>query len=356
MKARERFVKQLLGEPIDRGCLWEDRFWAETRQRWLSEGMAPDYDFGFDFLESDSWSMFPVDYGYHPAYEETVLECHEDKKIIQDQYGVQKVVHADGTGMPQFLRFPLESAGDWAELKERLASDLAGRIPSAEQGRLASEQEEVPVTIGQSHLCGLFSLIREMAGDQCYYLFYDEPDLVKDIVTFQTNRICRFIKEATARTKVDRLFIWEDMCYKTGPLISPAIFEEFFLPGYAKVVQTAKECAISLIDVDSDGNIEKLLPLWLESGVNCLHPFEVQAGMDVNQIRRKFGTGFAMRGGVDKRALAHSYQEIDREIERIRPAYEAGKYLPHMDHSVPPDVPFRNYCYYLEKLQMLLGM
>ena len=231
MKARERFVKHLLGEPIDRGCLWEDRFWTETRQRWLTEGMAPDHDFGFDFLESDSWKIFPVDYGYHPAYEESVLECRGDKKIVQDPYGIQKIIRTDGTGMPQFLRFPLESAADWTELRQRLASDLPGRIPSEEQGRQAAEQDEVPVTIGQSHLCEFFSLIREMAGDRCYYLFYDDPGLVKDIVSFQTKRICRFIREATARTRVDRLFIWEDMCYKTGPLISPALFEEFFLLG-----------------------------------------------------------------------------------------------------------------------------
>ena len=85
-----------------------------------------------------------------------------------------------------------------------------------------------------------------------------------------------------------------------------------------------------------------------------LHPFEVQAGMDVAEVRKKFGGNFAMRGGVDKRALARGKKDIDAEIERIRPAYEQGRYIPCADHSLPPDISFYNYCYYLERLKKLL--
>ena len=63
-----------------------------------------------------------------------------------------------------------------------------------------------------------------------------------------------------------------------------------------------------------------------------------------------------MWGGVDKRTLTAGKAEIDTEMERIRPAYELGRYIPCIDHSVPPNVSFYNYCYYIDKLKKLLGL
>lgn len=86
-----------------------------------------------------------------------------------------------------------------------------------------------------------------------------------------------------------------------------------------------------------------------------LHPFEVQAGMDVVAIGKQYGGRVTLRGGVDKRQLTTDRAAIDREIERIRPAYESGHYIPAADHSIPPDVPYDNYCYYTEKRRKLVG-
>jgi uroporphyrinogen decarboxylase len=193
-------------------------------------------------------------------------------------------------------------------------------------------------------------------GDNCYYFIYDEPEMIREMLNFQEERICRMIKKATAEARVDRVFIWEDMCYKAGPLIGPDMFRGLLTPPYTSVIKTARECGIRVIDVDSDGQIDSLLPLWVEAGVTMIHPFEVQAGMDVVQVRKAFGCNFAMRGGVDKRALARDKKEIDSEMERIRPAYEQGRYIPCADHSIPPDVSFYNYQYYLDKLKVLLGL
>jgi uroporphyrinogen decarboxylase len=96
--------------------------------------------------------------------------------------------------------------------------------------------------------------------------------------------------------------------------------------------------------------MDSLIPVWLDAGLNFLYPFEVQAGMDVLAVRRKYGRGLRMWGGVDKRALAHGPRAIDAELARLKPLMDEGGFIPHTDHSIPPDVPFRNYCYFMEKL------
>lgn len=358
MTNRERFIRCSLGQSTDRGVFWEDRLWSETRARWRSEGMTENFEFGYDFYESESHSALNVDYGYLPRFEEKVLEDLGNKLHIIDQYGVEKLVMKDNPGLQHFLKYPVENRRDWEKLSARLDADNPGRFGEGwiEKAKNTEASGSAPLTLGGGHLCGFFSFLRETMGDNCYYHIYDEPELIRDMLQFQEDRICKMIMKTTEHVKIDRLFIWEDMCYKTGPLIGPEMFGELLTPHYSRLIKTAKNCGVKVIDVDSDGMIDSLIPLWLEAGVNMIHPFEVQAGMDVSAVRKTFGGNFAMRGGVDKRALAREKKDIDAEIERIRPAYEQGRYIPCADHSVPPDVPFYNYQYYIEKLKKMIGL
>ncbi|MCL2741873.1 MAG: hypothetical protein FWE70_07170 [Oscillospiraceae bacterium] len=357
MTGARRFVDCVLGRPTDRGVLWADGLWGETLERWRREGMAEGHDFGYDFSESDTRAGIPLDYGYIPPFETRVLEDMGDKQRIVDVYGVEKIVMKGNRNLQQFIRYPVACRDDWERLNKRLAPDAPGRFGDGwrEGARKAAAKGAAPTTIGGGHLCGFFSFLREAMGDGCYYMMHDDEGLIRDMLSFQANRIKRLIREATSAARIDRLFIWEDMCYKNGPLIGPAMFRSFLSEHYADVCGVARSCGIPVVDVDSDGRIDALIPLWAEAGVNLMHPFEAQSGMDVNRVRREFGYGFAMRGGVDKRMLAQGRRAIEMELDRVRPAYEAGRYIPHVDHTVPPDVSFNDYCHYLDGLKRLIN-
>ena len=358
MTGRERFINNALGKPADRGILWADGLWGETRERWIKEGMTDGYDFGYDFSEADPNGRPSVIYGYAPAFQIRVLEDMGEKQRIVDEYGVEKIIMKNNPGLQQFIKYPVTDKKDWESLKKRLDSDSPDRYLKGWEENInkSALKGDIPITLGGGHLCGFFSFLRETMGDDCYYKIYDDEGLVRDMLVFQAERIKKMIRNVTAAVPLDRLFIWEDMCYKNGPLISPNMFRSLLLEYYSSVIETAAASGIQIIDVDSDGNIDELLPLWLDAGVNMLHPFEVQAGMDVNIVRKKFGHNFAMHGGIDKRAIAAGKNEIDAELARIRPAYESGRYIPHADHSLPPDISFHNYLYYLDGLKKIIGI
>jgi uroporphyrinogen decarboxylase len=64
----------------------------------------------------------------------------------------------------------------------------------------------------------------------------------------------------------------------------------------------------------------------------------------------------AVFGGIDKRVLAASKQEIDRHLERILPAMrERGGYIPTCDHGVPEEVSLDNYLHYRKRCLELGG-
>ena len=76
--------------------------------------------------------------------------------------------------------------------------------------------------------------------------------------------------------------------------------------------------------------------------------------MDPVYLRKKFGKSLRMLGGVDKRVLATDKKNIKKHLEQLRPVVEEGGYIPTVDHTVPPDVSFENFCYYMELKQKLL--
>ena len=73
-------------------------------------------------------------------------------------------------------------------------------------------------------------------------------------------------------------------------MISPAMARRFLLPCWKQWCDQARAAGVPVMDMDSDGFIGELIPLWIEAGFNVCDPIEVAAGNDINQFRRAFGT------------------------------------------------------------------
>lgn len=106
--------------------------------------------------------------------------------------------------------------------------------------------------------------------------------------------------------------------------------------------------------VDTDGNCEQLIPLFLEGGVTGLLPFEIQAGMNIEKVRAQYPDLIIM-GGIDKTALSKGKDSIRREIEKAARMINTGGYIPYADHAVQPDVSFENYKFFRNELKKVLG-
>ena len=84
-----------------------------------------------------------------------------------------------------------------------------------------------------------------------------------------------------------------------------------------------------------------------------MYPFEANSNnMHVADVRRN-NPRLAMQGGIDKRSLVKGKKAIDKELEEKVPLVLQGGYIPHIDHAVPPDVSFSNYCYFRNLVQKL---
>ena len=129
------------------------------------------------------------------------------------------------------------------------------------------------------------------------------------------------------------------------------------VPRYKKITELLRSKGIDVIYVDSDGNVEQIIPLWLESGINHVWPLEVAAGNDAVALRKKYGKNLILSGNIDKRALIKGKEAIREEvISKVPFLLEQGGYIPSVDHLVPPDVTFGNYCYYINLIREVAGL
>ena len=146
------------------------------------------------------------------------------------------------------------------------------------------------------------------------------------------------------------------MAYRAGPLISPRHFKQFLVPHYRRIADLLHQHGVDVIWLDCDGDIEALVPLWLEAGINCMFPLEVGTwGADPVHYRRQYGKDLLMMGGFDKHILQGSKEGIAAEVQRLAPLVEEGGYIGFCDHRVPPDVPLENYLFYLETVRAVWG-
>ena len=353
MTHRERFVESLKGGSVDRFFRYEHGPWPTTRERWLREGYPTDA--GFDrYFEMDPLFRFSINSGYtdspyEPVFDEETIEETDAHRIYRDVDGIVRRelrVERD-TSMPQFLSFPVSSRSDWERIRNRLdPADAAKRIGNLEPLAKRAADPTIPNMLP---ICGAFGHPRNLFGDEgLAYLLYDDPDLYREILDNWLALYRELISQLTSAVRVDALLIWEDMCFKNGPLIGPDHVAEFMLPWYENLIDHCRSCGVEAILVDTDGDCTLLIPLFLSVGVDALMPFEVQAGMNVAQIGSEYPS-LGIMGGINKRALREGREEIRREVDRVMPAFlDRGGFIPTLDHTVPPDVSYRNFQYYLQ--------
>ena len=154
--------------------------------------------------------------------------------------------------------------------------------------------------------------------------------------------------------KFDFAHLWEDICYKNGPLVTPAVFDEKVGPHYKRITGLLNQYGINIVSLDCDGLIDSLVPTWLNNGVNTMFPIEVGTwNASIGPWRKKYGQALRGVGGMNKNVFSGDYSSVDAEIERLKPLIALGGYIPCPDHRIAPDAKWDNVRYYCERMRKL---
>ncbi len=373
MTGRERYLETLLFGKPDKIPFSPGGPREKTLKRWHQEGLPEEVSW-FDYvcqkigLQKESSSQkrvsLQVNFKMIPTFEEKVLEHKNGHYIVQDwmgniteisdEYDFTYIRRAKDFVTRKWHKFPVETPADFEEMKKRYNPDDPDRYPDKfnELVGIAKERDYV-VTISFS---GIFWQLREWCGfEPLCMMLIEQPEFVKEMAEFWISFVSKTMARVLDSGVVDCMRISEDMAYKEKSMISPEMTREFLLPGWKRWGLEARQAGVPIFDVDSDGRIDELIPIWLEAGANVCDPIEVAAGCDINEYRARFGRKMAYRQGVDKRCIAKGGKSIEAELARIEPVVKDGGYIPGCDHGVPFDISLENFVYYSKLLAEMTG-
>src|SRR5512145_3019340 len=203
------------------------------------------------------------------------------------------------------------------------------------------------------HLNDVFSLPRYLMGMQDLLMsIVMQPELVRALVEMSVNINLKLAKEVAARgAKI--VYTGDDYAYNKGPLMSPRHFREFFYPGLCRVMRGYKELGLYTIK-HTDGNLWPILDMIIDSGIDCLDPIDPQAGMDLGEVKAKYGDRVALKGNVDCAQLmtfGTPNEVVEATKEALRIGMPGGGFILSSSNSIHSAVKLENYAAMLRTLR-----
>lgn len=341
MTSSDRFLAAVRHQEADRIPI-DDTPWQTTIERWhhegLPEGTSPRDYFGYERAGSGADLSFQL-----PP--ETLQET-EAYKIVKDAWGATTKVFKGRESVPDLIDFPVTDRRTWEQdFKPRLAWNESRVSWEAGLAGNSALREKGTSFILFSAGFGYDRVQRFVGAPWVLTAMVEEPEWVKDMMDTIAELIVTAAEEMLGRGfRFDGAFIWNDQAYRNGPFFSPAMWREFELPCQKRLIDFFHSKDLPVV-MHTDGDVRRLIPMFIEAGLDCLQPLEVKAGMDLVELKRQYGDRLAFMGGIDVQAMAHpDPRVIEREIRtKIPVAKKGGGYIYHSDHSVPDNVSFEQY-------------
>lgn len=306
------------------------------------------------------WDYVPImdcggNLGLRGGFTPQTIEETSEYIIARDELGRKTKICKGVSTIAMPLDYPVTDMESWLKIKP-FYEFHEDRI-NWEQVDKAIKAQESGTLIGAQMLGG-FDLPRELMGEEGACLcYYEQPELMTDILKTIGDTAVKVMDKISEKLTIDNLMVHEDMAGKSGPLVGPNLIEEFIKPYYRRIWDILHARGTKLFSQDSDGNMNAVIESFLECGVNIMYPMEPAAGMDIVELRKKYGKRLAFKGGIDKHVLRGTKDEIKNELEyKMQPLMHEGGIVFGIDHRITNGTPLENYKYYVDLGRELLGI
>jgi len=354
----DRMNKALRHQEPDRVPI-SDFFWGSFLERWRAElGLPADTDI-YKHYDLD-WIVTMPNMDPHVKQFE-ILEESDEEVIVRTGFEAliqKKFDHP----MPAYLKFETDTIEKMRAFRFDDPRDDR-RYFSGGDNQIAgvgdSFERDLPPWIDSvktlypnfpvyGSICECHEMLWRIVGSKNVMLWIG---LYPDEIGRFAERITEFVVEMTkAQIKaadglLDGMVIWGDVAYRKNLFFSPDYWRRHFKPGVKAIVEVCHEHGLPVI-YHGCGNVNDIFEDFIEVGVDAYNPLEAKAGLDVVDLRRKYGHHIAFCGNMDVMAWAQgSQEELKRIVLTKLNAARGGGYIFQSDHSVPSNVSGQNYDY-----------
>jgi uroporphyrinogen decarboxylase len=339
MTSKERIELIIKHKEADRIPIM-DTIWETTISRWHQEGLPADKG-PYEYFGYDAWYAIGADITLQLTPE--TIEENDEYIIARNSDGAINKYWKKSTSTPQLIDFLIKTRKKWEEYKERSKYNESrvnfdGAIATYKSGIASGYPVQYFNGVGYDWWQRIVGPVNMMMG------MIENPEWIKEMFKANTDLNITIMEEMIAKGVVfDSAFFWDDLGYRNGTLFSPAMYRELLFPYHKRLCDFCNARGIYVV-LHSCGNVNALMPMFIEAGFSCLQPLETKSGMDLFELKKNYGEYITLMGGIDVRTMALGGEALEKEvINKITFAKKGGGYIYHSDHSVPDNVSFSNY-------------
>lgn len=360
MNSRERVQTALRFERPDRLPANESP-WEQTAAAWYEQGIPREMSLA-DYFDFDIAVMY---LDTSPRFEMKVLNRHGGNITYEDRFGYTITKPAGVSSTMQFHSHATTDRAAWDRVRPRF---VLGADPT-EQARIDDSMyfghfgpyptwDEAVTKYRQLRSTGRYLLFmcygpweatwRHRGMENLLMDVATDADWVADMAGTYQDLVIEVLERCIELgMKPDGVLTADDLGSAHGPLMSPRTWAAVFKPQLARLSESLRQHGITFW-LHSDGAIGPLIDEFVDAGVDVLNPLESKAGMDVVELRRRYGSHLSFYGNIDATIMGGDKSVIRSELERKIPVARAGGYIFHSDHSCPPGVTLDRYQWILD--------
>ena len=229
--------------------------------------------------------MDVINVGDWPEWQ--IGETEDGKKIVKSVYGQTFLV---GDESKCLLDPPL----DIEDAEEYEEPDI-----SKVTGELVERYVKETYFFVFAQIGGPISMLNEMFPMEDYMVncitYPEETHTISEkVIAYEIKKAKIFIDKGA-----DGILIADDMAFNTGAFLPPYVMEENVYPFYKQMIQEIKAYKDVPVFIHSDGNLNKLMDDLVECGFDGIQSLQPSAGMDIAQIKEKYGDKLCLWGNID---------------------------------------------------------
>ncbi|MBC7333030.1 MAG: hypothetical protein H5T85_00965 [Actinobacteria bacterium] len=262
----------------------------------------------------------------------------ESKGIFVNEWGIIRQESGQSVSMP--LGGPIKSKED---LESYTPPDPHDEYRYRELHYLL-ERFKGKKAVGM-HLHDVFSYPCYLRGMENFLMdMITDKYMVRKLVDMSVEHNLAIAKNAI-KMGADFIVLGDDYGMTSGPIFSPKSFEELLLPGFVDIISEIKKAGGFVIK-HCCGNINSLLDMIVDAGIDALHPLDQAAGMDIAKVQEKYKGRIVVIGGIDcGELLTNKFpDDVMKETKKVlRKISSKGGHMISSSNTIHPKVKPENY-------------
>ena len=191
----------------------------------------------------------------------------------------------------------------------------------------------------------VFYIVNEMRGMADHFIdIIRNPELIERLNEIVLAYNLQYIRNCI-ELGTDIILISGDYATTIGPMVSPKHIERFAIGPLKKQVEECKKHGVPCLK-HTDGDIWSIFDMFIEAGLDGIHPIDPESGMDIGEAKAKYGDHICLIGNIDCGHLLTwgTEEEVRQEVkECIKKAGAGGGLICTSSNSIHSGVKPENY-------------